>query len=350
MRSENRKNPSTSQFIKITVVALLAFFAGLTFRQSVGIIAMTPVFLVFCGIGAFVNAKTSVKLVCFGVTVFWLNTVENKNMKTVLIFTALCLLACAIFEIGARFIKKQSKLGTPIFCTGAITCAALSFLLVGNPFTALTARDTINGYADGIYPKNEDEFFGRFEFSNIKYDFETETYSIEAKSTKFPTEGAPISYTNGNVRDGFIGIAKQKASEPYVLEFTDILRKSFPSDGFSVEFERFTFLPNENLFSAGGDKLYGNVDFEITLNGIQSVPEFFERAERYYEVISESGINYSSVTFKTGTSARNGIWFSRSVTLDPNYSPEFAEFKFRLVPTGTSEFFNEYFSSFTTLD
>ncbi len=333
--------------LKLAIVVILAFLAGICFRPSVGILAMTPLFLVFCGISAFIGIDAKIKYICFGVTVFWLNTVEQTDKTPVIIFTALCLLACIAFEYAVKHIKKNKKRGIAILSASAAVCILLSFIFVGNPISAITAKNEIDGYADSIYPES-DEYFGNFEFSDIYYNFKTKTYVKDAKSSKFPTEVATLSYKDGVVRDGFKSIVEVKAAEPFVLEFTDVLRHSFPSDSFSVDFERFVFLPNQNIFSAGGDGLYGNIDFEITLYGIQSVPEFFDRVDRYYEAVSESGINYSSIVFRTGTSANNGIWFSRSITLNGNYRKDFAEYKFELIPTGTSKLFNKYFASFTS--
>lgn len=342
------KKSSLLHLLKLILVVISAFLAGLCFRPSVGILAMTPLFLVFCGISAFIGIDAKIKYICFGVTVFWLNTVEQADKTPVLIFAALCLLACIAFEYAVKYIRKNKKIGISVFSVSALVCILLSFIFVGNPISAITAKNEIEGYAASIYPES-DEYFGSFEFSDIYYNFKTKTYIEDAKSSKFPTEGATLSYKDGVVRDGFKSIVEVKAAEPFVLEFTEVLRHSFPSDGFSVDFERFVFLPNQNLFSAGDDGLYGNIDFEINLYGIQSVPEFFDRVDRYYEAISESGINYSSVVFRTGTSANNGIWFSRSVTLNGSFRKEFAEYKFELIPTGTSKLFNKYFASFTSM-
>lgn len=343
------QNASLLQLIKLVIVVTLAFLAGICFRPSVGILAMTPLVFVFCGVAAFIGIDAKIKYVCFGATVFWLNTVEQTDKTSVLIFTALCLLACIVFEAGAKQIRKKEKKGFVVLSASAVVCIILSFVFIGNPISAITARNEIDEYAESIYPES-DEYFGNFEFSSIYYNFKTQTYVKDAKSSKFPTEIATLSYKDNVVRDGFKSIVEVKAAEPFVLEFTDVLRHSFPSDTFNVEFERFVFSPEQNLFSAGEDGLYGNIDFEITLYGIQSVPEFFDRVDRYYEAVSQSGISYSSIVFRTGTSANNGIWFSRSVTLDGDYKKDFAKYKFELIPSGTSKLFNKYFSSFTSIN
>lgn len=346
-KSKNINKASFLHFANLVIVVILAFLAGLCFRPSVGILAMTPLVFVFCGISAFINIDAKIKYICFGITVFWLNTVEQTDKTSVIIYTALCILACIAFEYSANFIKKNKTSGIAIFTASVLVCISLSLVFVGNPLLALDAKDEIDGYAASIYPENDD-YFGDFEFSDIYYNFRTKTYVKDAKSSKFPTEGATLSYKEGVVRDGFLSSVEIKAAEPFVLEITDALRHSFPDDSFKVDFERFTFLPEQNLFSAGDDGLYGNIDFEITLYGIQSVPEFFDRVDRYYEAVSMSGINYSSIVFRTGTSANNGIWFSRSVTLDNNFRKEFSKYDFELIPSGTSKIFNKYFSVFTS--
>ncbi len=338
MSKEKKINSQEKVFtIKLILVVIAAFLAALFFRRSAGIIAMTPLTFLICGVASFISVKPSLKFVIFGLSVFFCNTVEQQDMKITITFTALCLLACIVFEIGARFIKKQKKYGYGIFASGLVLCIALSVVFVGNPISAIKAKNAILDYSDKVYPSSENAALGEFEFSSIYYRQDTKAYYIDATSTKYPTESGTLSFDGAKVSDEFKSIMESKLTQPYVLEITGLLRKYFPNDNFSVSYEDTAKFPDESLFASKDGELNGRLIYQIKLGGVQTANGMLEKVERYTEVIDQSDYNYAKIIFKSGTSQ----WTRRYVEVNSNRQ-FFEKTKIYSVPAGTSNSFNEY--------
>ncbi len=336
---DERKEKSSSLYtVKLLIVIVLAFVAAITFRRSVGIIAMTPISLLMCAIASFIGISALAKCSIFAITVFAINTIENDDIKITLMFSALCLLAITLFSISATMIKKSKKYAYLVGIVCVLLCIGLNLFFVGNPFSALSAKNKITEYTDVKYPNEENAYLGNFEFSNIYYRYDTKAYVIDAVSDKFPTEKASFTLGNEVIKDGFESLMEEKLSEPYVLDIKSILREKFPNDSFSVTFDGFATLPDENIFSAESGELKNNLCYEIALGGVQTGEQMIERVRDYVNAIDESGLGYAKLVFKSGI----GNWLRRYVSIDPNHISKRFEFEVRFVSKDTSNQFNQY--------
>lgn len=337
------KEKSSSLYtVKLLIVVVLAFVAALTFRRSVGIIAMTSISLVMCAVASFIGISALTKCSIFGITVFAINTIENDDITVTIMFSALCLLAVVLFSATATIIKKGKKYGYLIGLICFLICIGLNLFFVGNPFDALNAKNKITEYTDKQYPHNENAYLGNFEFSKIYYRYDTKAYVIDAVSDKFPTERASLTLGNEVVRDGFKSLMEEKLSEPYILDIKSILRENFPNDSFSVTYDGFASLPDENIFSSESGELKNNLYYEINLGGIQTGKQMTERVREYVNAIDESNVGYAKLIFKSGI----GNWQKRYVTITPNHIPNHVNFEIKFVSKNTSNRFNQYIEEF----
>lgn len=339
----NEKDRSHSGTVKLMLVVTLAFVAAIVFRRSAGILAMTPLSLIMCAVAAFVGVGVLTKCAVFGVTVFAVNTIENDDISVTLLFTALCLLAVFVLSIAASQIKKGKKYGYAVMIIGAVICFSLGLIFVGNPITALNAKNRITEYTNTKYPESENAYLGNFEYSDIYYNYNTKAYTITAVSDKYPTEAAAITLGGNLLRDGFESLMEEKLGEPYILEIKEILRNRFPNDSFSVNLDGFALLPEENAFSSSNGELYQNIRYEIVLGGVQTADQMRERVNDYVKALDESGIGYAGLTFKSGI----GNWIRRYVYIDPNHVKGDMSFDIKYVNKDTSNDFNRYLDSFT---
>ena len=96
LEQENKNEPVVKETrfytLKLLAITVLAFVAALLLRQSMGVIAMFPISLVICFTSAVVDISVITKAAIFGVSVFALNSIENKNTEIAVIFSALCIL------------------------------------------------------------------------------------------------------------------------------------------------------------------------------------------------------------------------------------------------------------------
>ncbi len=324
--------------VKLLLVVALAFIAAITFRRSAGIIAMTPISLLMCAAAAFIGISTLAKCSIFGITVFAINTIENDDINVAIMFSALCLLAIAVFSLAVQTVKKGKKYGYSIGIIGVIVCIGLNIFFVGNPFTAIKAKDKITSYTDVTYPQSENAYLGNFEFSKIYYRYDTKAYVIDAVSDKYPTEGASLTLGNEVIRDGFKSLMEEKLSEPYVLDIKSVLRDKFPNDSFSVTFDGFASLPDDPILASGTGELKNNLYYEITLGGVQTGEQMRERVRDYVNALDESGVGYAKLVFVSGI----GNWQRRYVSIDPNHITDRVQFDVKFVSKDTYNGFNRY--------
>lgn len=335
---EKEKESRTST-LKLIIAVAAAFIAALMFRKSVGILAMTPAAFSVCALSTLIGLKPLIKNSVFALTVFIVNTIEHDDVIFAVVYSALCLLVCIVSDVAVAAFKKSKKRGVVISAAGSILCIVLSIIFVGNPFTAWAASNTINEYTESKYPSSEDAALGRFEFSDIYYNFKTGSYGVDAVSTKFPTEGAVITASGDGVRDGFKARMLENIAEPYVLEITSVLRESFPDDSFSVSYDNIVSMPGEAVLSKADGALYGYIVFEITLGGIQTAPAMISQVEKYAKAIDSAGIEYAELVFKSGT----GQWMRRSVSVSGNRFKMAWTPTLDYVPAGSPNDFSKYF-------
>lgn len=348
MTDENKKHARKIELVstlKLLLAVVLAFAAALMFRQSAGILAMTPAAFIVCAAASLVGIRSLTKNVIFGITVFALNTVEQDDLTNTLIFTALCLLVCVLSDLAVKAFKKNKLRGIAVSAVSAVLCVALSIIFMGNPIAAINADKTLKSYTESKYPSNQNAALGSFEFSDIYYNFRTGAYSINAVSSEYPTEGGSITANEKQVRDSFEGVMEEKICEPYVLEITSVLRDSFPDDSFGVSYVRIASMPDEAVLSKGEKELYGAITFEITLGGVQSYPQMLKKTEQYVRALDDSEIEYASIVFKSGTDE----WIRRSITVDGSRRENNFNFTVEYLPAGTSERFNRHLASVNPL-
>lgn len=337
--SPKKKIPENVLFgLKLFAVILLGFSAGLVFRRSVGIVSMFPIAFALCGLASCIDIKTSYKLVIFPVSVFILNTVETADSKIVLTFTALCLLANLFAEYTANAFRKKQKRFFVSLPIGVIVCVALSFAIIGNPFTAISSNNRLKSYVNEKYPEAENAFLGEFEFSTIYYNRDTKTYSYDASCSAFPTEIAEISIKNGVVRDSFKELLYNKIKSPYEVEFTAYLRKIFPTDSFTVECVSVVSLPDENLFLSKEGELKENASYNIHLGGIQTAEEMMSRVRYYISLLDRADAQYDQITFTSGT----GPFIRRCVKIDRMRHKFDFDLKLEYIPVGLNQSFSDF--------
>lgn len=345
-KSKSGNKAELNDTLKLLLTVVLAFLAGLTFRRSVGIIAMLPIAYALCIAEAFISIKPAIKNTVFAVTVFIMNTIEQIDLTVTLVYTTLCLLFCILSDICVSQCKKNKIRGSLISSFSLGICVALSIGLIGNPIAAMSADRQLSAYTNAKYPDSKNAALGDFEFSKIYYDFRTGAYNIEAVSSKFPTEGGTITVNDNNLRDGFEKTMEEKICEPYVLEITSVLRESFPDDNFSVRYDKIAKKDGEAPLSKGKNELYGSIDFEINLGGVQSAVQMRNKVEKYLRVLDSSGIKYSRIIFKSGT----GQWIRRSVTVDVSRRTNDFDFEIDYLPKGASNFLGRHISRMITAD
>ncbi len=328
--------------LKLVSVVILAFAAALTFRRSAGILAMTPVAFLLCGVSAFVTIKPLLKYAVFAVTVFCVNTIEQSDIRVTLTFSALCLLACVLFECGARMYKSKKSVSIAVLSVSLAALILISVFTVGNPFAAYSAGRVIDEYVEETYSCTESTAAGKYSFGKIYYDFASKGYAVDAVSDKYPTEGAPLAVHDGAIKDSFRPVIEEKLCQPYVLEMTDFLRNRFPNDGFEVRCDEIDIKPDESILASQEGDLYGNVVYEITIGGVQTAPQMLKRVEEYISAIDRAEMPYARIIFKSGISQ----WYRRSVTVDGTRPEFFDVYTLERVHTATTNRFHRYASRF----
>ncbi|MBQ3229552.1 MAG: hypothetical protein IJB49_00895 [Clostridia bacterium] len=333
-------NESKDRFfsLKLLLTVVLAFAAAFVFRRSVGVISMTGLAFLLCGAAAFIKISPLLKTAVFALSVFALNTIEQSDIKVTLIYSALCLLACVAFEYAASKICLGKKLGYAVAAIGLAACILLSFMFVGNPIKAFKAQRVFNEYIEAVYPETEDAALGSFKFTKVYYNYTTKAYTSDGVSSRYPTEPASLSLSGDIIKDSFAPIMEAKIAEPYSLEMTMLLRKSFPDDSFGVEYDSIASMPGATLFSAAEGELSNDMNYIITLGGIQGAKEMLERTEEYLNVIDRSGIGYGRIIFRSGI----GNWYRRSITIEGDHFIGHPVFKLDKVRIGCSTELNTF--------
>lgn len=338
----NKKKQETKETrfytLKLLAVTVIAFVAALLLRRSMGVVAMLPISLLLCFSSAVINISAITKAAIFGVIVFSLNSIENKNTEVAVIFSALCILAVLLAHYSFYKIKATKKIGIPIASASGLLCIALSIIFVGNPFSAMAAQDIITPYTDANYPNNENAALGRFEFTDIYYDYKVDAYCVDASSSKFPTEPSPISVNEGVLYDSFYHLMENKISSAYVSDMSAVLREKLSDASFRVEFDGFVSLPDQAILSSASGELYGNAKYDIFVGGIQSAKDMKTAVTEMVNVIDSAGIGYAQLTFKSGI----GLWMRRSVTVSPNHLKGHLSVKLDYVPVINTNEFSEY--------
>lgn len=342
LENVNKNEPDVKETrfytLKLLAVTVLAFVAALLLRRSMGVIAMLPISLIICFATAFIDIGVITKAAIFGISLFSLNSIENKNTEIAVIFSALCILAVLLSHYSLYRIRENKRTGIPIASASGLLCIALSVIFVGNPFSAMAAKDIITPYTDANYPNNENAALGNFEFTEIYYDYRVDAYCVDASSSEYPTEPSPISVNGDVLYDSFYHLMEDKISSPYVSDMSAVIRENLPDASFRVEFDGFVSLPGQAILSSASGALYGNARYDISIGGIQSAKEMTDAVTEIVNAIDRSGIGYAQLTFKSGI----GLWMRRSVTVTSDHLTGHLVHNVDYVPVINTNEFSEY--------
>lgn len=335
---EEEKKQERANTLKLILTVILAFLTSLLFRQSMGIWAMTPLAFIIAACAAFIGLSPLIKNVTFGIIVFAVNTIEQKDIYVTIIFTALCLLVRIFSDWAVSSFKKSKKRFIAIGLAGSVLTVSLSFVLVGNPITAIGEKKLLDEYIAEKYPANENAFLGNIKISDIHYNYRTRAYEIDAVSSRFPTEGGAVSIAGGHISDGFKRSMEEKLTEPYTLEITSVLRSAFPDDNFGVSYEKVAHLPEDAVLTKAEGELYGSIAFRISIGGIQSNTRMNTTVNKYVEALKAAGVDFYRIEFVSGTN----LWVKRSITVY-NSSRENAHISdVQYIPAFSNSHFNRY--------
>ncbi len=336
----NKKTEKENRFytIKLLAVTVMAFVAALLFRRSMGIVAMIPISLIICAATALLDIGYITRTAIVGITVFTLNSIENKNMEIAIVYSALCILTTLLASYSVYKIKANKRIGITIASASGLLCIILSLNIIGNPFSAMAAKDVITPYTDANYPVNENAALGVFEFSAVYYDYTLDAYCVDAKSNKYPTEPSPISVNDDVLYDSFYYLMESKISQIYESDLSAVLRENLPEARFEVTFDGFVTMPGDAILSAESGALYNNVRYDIFISGIQTGEAMLEAVEEMVNVIDASGIGYAQLTFKSGI----GLWTRRCVTVTPYHPAGRFDPSMTFVPVLNTNEFSEY--------
>ncbi len=342
---KKKKEPKDKSYyinaFKTVSVVILAFVSALLFRRSAGVIATLPLAFIIFAASAFIKINSKIKLTVFGVTVFALNTVETDDVTATLIFVALCLLACLLFEVAVKLMKQYKKSGMCMYAVSFVLCVALSFVFLGNPISAVKANGILKDYTQSKYKTEETENSADYIFSKIYYNYKTKAFEIQGYGTNSPTEIGTISVNGETVYDGLKPIVQKNLTQPYVLEITEVLRNRFPDDTFTVRADEIYKINGKQVIVAEKNELYGRIVFEINLGGVQTADKMAEKVAQYTEVLDNANVNYGKIVYKSGISP----WMKRSATVDKNRPMGKCVFNVSHVPVSTSNRFNRFTES-----
>ena len=340
-----RNKRSYISLLKLSAVILLAFLAGLLFRRSAGLLAMFPIWMIFCGISAFIAVHRKIKLTIFGAMVFTLNTVESDDLRVTLTFVALCLLACLLFELSAKLIKQKKKSGYYAIAAAVVLPVLLSGIFIGNPISGIKSNKAFKNYVADKYLSSEYGSPEEFSFTEIYYNAKTRAFEFQATASEFPTEVGLISVKGDSISDKFQPIVQAHLSEPYIAEITAILREKFPDEAFTVSAEDLYPHNQKEVISANPKELYGSIVFEINLSGVQTEGDMERKVRQYTAVIDNAGIDYGRIIYTGGINP----WVRKTATVTKQRPMGDHIFALSRVPVFTSSRFNRFAESDITI-
>ncbi len=315
--AQNEKPQEKEQYfsLKLFITVLLAFCAAILFRPSAGILAMTPLPLIIVFFASFVKIGLGYRVFCFGVTVFAFNSTQHGNVYLAGICAALTAGACILFHFGIKAFEKKHTWGLLTFGFSAFLCTVLCFFVMGNPFSALKAKDIVDSYTSITYPAEVNGTPTQYEISPIRYDASGKFYFVDIRNLKSPTDQSTLAVCGTYLCDNFAPILEFNLMEPSRMELTDILRSAFPDENFKISQTGIGGFPKNCAVQEGTTALKERMSFEIHLGGVQLTSEFEEKAKKFLDRIDESGFVYSRITFTAG----NSFWYRLACDVESSH-------------------------------
>lgn len=327
--------------LRALITVLLAFAAALCLRRSAGIIAMLPAGIALTFASAFIGQDIITRFSAFLVTVFVLNTVEEKDARIVALFMALCLLALVFSELGARALKKNRTRGIVLLSAGAAVCIAVSAVFIGNPFSAAKSRKLIRAELDRKYPYAVSEELGGLEASAVYYDVFSRIYAVDITCGSEPTRPARMYTMGGTVYDSFEPIAAECIGHPVITRLSELLESKSLLYNYSVELAGVTKDYGGAMPVGGTDDTAARVKLSVRISGAQTEELFISAAEEFIAAVDGLNFPYESITF---TDTRS-VWLPRTAVV----SGQHPRFGYSIIPFRAARDRSEEFSRFEAL-
>lgn len=302
--------------LRALITVLLAFAAALCLRRSAGIIAMLPAGIALTFASAFIGQDIITRFSAFLVTVFVLNTVEEKDARIVALFMALCLLALVFSELGARALKKNRTRGIVLLSAGAAVCIAVSAVFIGNPVSAAKSQKLIRAELDRKYPSAVSEELGGLEASAVYYDVFSRIYAADITCGSEPTRPARMYTMGGAVYDSFESVAEECLARPVITRLSELLEGKLRSYDYSVGHAGLTKTSGGTIPCGGAESIAAATRLTVRISGVQTEEAFVSAAEEFITAIDGIGFPYESITF---TETRS-VWLPRTAVVSGRHS------------------------------
>ena len=293
---EQQKNNSLLASLSLPALAVLACIAALNLRSGAGIWVSLPLYPICVAAACFLKVKIWQRVALFPLFTSVVCLGESNSPWDVLPYLGMACLCLGLVTAGVYQIRK--KQWKPCIIGGGLIALYLvaSFLALGNPFTALSKGNTLNEYIASRYGEGS-------HFTQVRYDTASGNYTVTAYNEKYPTETAEIFLLNDRVVDHYKDLVEQQATREQAHKITELLRKAFPNDTFTVTGVRVDgFMKGDELYNPTEAVISGErMHFYVEIGAEPSVEKYREAASWYRKILDASDLQYASVTFLGGT-------------------------------------------------
>ena len=292
---EQQKNKTLFASLSLPLLAILACIAALNLRSGAGIWVSLPLYPVCVAAACFLKVKIWQRVALFPLFTAVVCLGESDSPQEVLPYMGMSFLCLCLVTAGIYLIrKKQWKKG--LLGGGLIALyLAASLLTLGNPFTALSKGTLLNDYISLHYGEGS-------HFTQVRYDTSSGNYTVTAYNKKYPTETAEIFLQNDRVVDHYKVLVEQQITREQGQKITELLRKAFPQDTFSVTGVQVNgFMKDGEKYDSELTKISPDqMHFYVEIGAESSVENYREAAAWYRKVLDASDLDYASVTFLGG--------------------------------------------------
>lgn len=293
---EQQKNKSLFTSLSLPILAVLACIAALNLRSGAGVWVSLPLYPVCVAISCFLKVKVWQRVALFPLFTAVVCLGESNSPEEVLPYLGMSILCLGYVTTGIYLLRKKVWKKVLPGVGFIVLYLAISLFVLGNPITALPKGAILNDYIADNYGEGS-------HFTQVRYDAPSGNYTVTAYNKKYPTETAEIFLMNDRVVDHYKALVEQQATREQAKKITELLRKAFPRDTFSVSGVRIDgFLEDGTPYdTTRTDIAEERMHFRVEIGAETSVEKYLEAVAWYRKVLDASNAGYASVTFLGGT-------------------------------------------------
>jgi len=310
MDKDRNTRQNLIEYANIALACIFSFAGSYFILPRSGVFATLMLIIPFAFACAFLKLKWWIKVLFFAGFGYIMSTIYIDSALRSVITGIICGILVALAMVSVWLFKKKKPLFIIAGAAIIAVTAVFHFAVMGNPVEAFRTDSMIKDHVAKQYDGNS------VVLSTTHYDRSKNTFCADIYGITDPTAIYSIYVFGDTLTDNYGKYVEYSLMTGKRLEISDVLRREFPSAGFTVMQNTISGYPDGKMSLYDTTDYSGRMSFDIYISSDLTVEEFKIRIKAFLLTLCDADIGVEKLTFyggKAGNYVRTVSFYVSSI-------------------------------------